>query len=148
MRRPGPHVWSVRLACLPLSRPSPLPVPEPSFTVPEQGVLAYRKPPGRPLLDLPQRQRSAHASSIAATLGELLTALHDTPAEHMAALVGIDDQRLAEWRDKAAQTQVTVAEEVPVAHRRPVEARSWTLHRRPRGGCRCSPTTILGSSMS
>jgi aminoglycoside phosphotransferase (APT) family kinase protein len=101
---------------------SPLPVPEPSFTVPEQGVLAYRKLPGLPLLDLPQPQRSAHASSIAATLGELLTALHATPAEHMAALAGIDDQRLVEWRDEAAQTYVTVAGEVPVAHRRPVEA--------------------------
>jgi hypothetical protein len=32
---------------------SPLPVPVPSFTVAEQGCLAYRKLPGVPLLDLP-----------------------------------------------------------------------------------------------
>jgi aminoglycoside phosphotransferase (APT) family kinase protein len=38
---------------------SPLPVPEPSFTVPEQGCLAYRKLPGVPLLDLPRPQRSS-----------------------------------------------------------------------------------------
>jgi aminoglycoside phosphotransferase (APT) family kinase protein len=81
---------------------SPLPVPEPSFRVPEQGVLAYRKLPGLPLLDLPQRQRSAHASAVAATLGELLTALHTAPVEDMTALVDIDDQRLVEWRDEAA----------------------------------------------
>jgi hypothetical protein len=38
---------------------SPLPVPEPGFTVPEQGVLAYGKLPGLPLLDLPRPRRSA-----------------------------------------------------------------------------------------
>lgn len=101
---------------------SPLPVPEPVFTVPEQGVLAYRKLPGRPLLDLPQPQRSAHGGSIAATLGELLTALHAAPVEQLAALVGVDDQPLAQWRDEAAETYATVAGEVPVAHRRAVEA--------------------------
>jgi aminoglycoside phosphotransferase (APT) family kinase protein len=101
---------------------SPLPVPEPVFTVPEQGVLAYRKLPGRPLLDLPQPQRSAHGGSIAATLGELLTALHAAPVEQLAALVGVDDQPLAQWRDEAAETYASVAGEVTVAHRRPVEA--------------------------
>jgi aminoglycoside phosphotransferase (APT) family kinase protein len=101
---------------------SPLPVPEPSFTVAEQGCLAYRKLPGLPLLDLPQGQRSAHASSIAATLGELLTALHAAPVERMAALVGIDDQPLAAWRREAAETYGAVAGEVPALHRRAVEA--------------------------
>jgi aminoglycoside phosphotransferase (APT) family kinase protein len=36
---------------------SPLPVPEPNFTVTEQGCLAYFKLPGVPLIDLPQPQR-------------------------------------------------------------------------------------------
>jgi aminoglycoside phosphotransferase (APT) family kinase protein len=58
---------------------SPLPVPEPTFTVPEQGCLAYRKLPGVPLLDLPRPQRSSHGASVAATLGRLLTALHGAP---------------------------------------------------------------------
>jgi aminoglycoside phosphotransferase (APT) family kinase protein len=101
---------------------SPLPVPEPVFTVPEQGVLAYRKLPGRPLLDLPQSQRSAHVSSVAATLGELLTALHAAPVEQLAALMGVDAQPLAQWRDEAAGTYATVTGEVPAAHRRAVEA--------------------------
>jgi aminoglycoside phosphotransferase (APT) family kinase protein len=101
---------------------SPLPVPEPVFTAAEQGCLAYRKLPGVPLLDLPRPQRSAHAGPVAATLGELLTALHAAPVEQLAALVGVDDQPLAQWRDEAAQTYATVAGEVPVAHRRPVEA--------------------------
>jgi aminoglycoside phosphotransferase (APT) family kinase protein len=101
---------------------SPLPVPEPSFMVPEQGCLAYRRLPGLPLLDQPQLRRSAHASSIVATLGELLTALHAAPTEHLAALVGIDDQPLAEWQSEAAETYATVAREVPVGCRRLVEA--------------------------
>jgi hypothetical protein len=39
---------------------SPLPVPEPGFIVPELGVLAYRKLPGVPLLDLARRGWSVH----------------------------------------------------------------------------------------
>ena len=51
---------------------SPLPVPEPRFIAPEQGCLAYRKVPGRSLLELPGRW--AHGTSIAATLGGFLAA--------------------------------------------------------------------------
>jgi aminoglycoside phosphotransferase (APT) family kinase protein len=101
---------------------SPLPVPDPSFTVAEQGCLAYRKLPGVPLLDLPQRQRGAYGGSVAAPLGELLTALHAAPVERMAALVSIDDQPLVAWRREAAETCAAVAGEVPVARRRLVEA--------------------------
>lgn len=101
---------------------SPLPVPEPSFTAAEQGCLAYRKLPGLPLLDLPAPQRSTHGGSVAATLGELLTALHAAPTEHMAALVDIDDQPLAQWQREAAETYAAVAREVPLVHRRVVEA--------------------------
>src|SRR5689334_10232623 len=35
-----------------------LPIPEPAFTIPEQGCLAYLKLPGTPLLDLPRRRPS------------------------------------------------------------------------------------------
>jgi aminoglycoside phosphotransferase (APT) family kinase protein len=101
---------------------SPLPVPEPAFTVPEQGCLAYRKLPGRPLLDLPQPWRSAPASSVGATLGELLTALHAAPVEHLAVLADVDDQPLAEWRGEAAETYATMTGRVPAAHRGAVEA--------------------------
>jgi aminoglycoside phosphotransferase (APT) family kinase protein len=101
---------------------APLPVPAPSFTVPEQGCLAYPKLPGVPLLDLPRLQRSARGGPIAATLGELLTALHAAPVEQLAALVGVDDRPLAGWRSEATETYLTVAGAVPDPHRRPVEA--------------------------
>ncbi|MET9890662.1 phosphotransferase [Streptomyces sp. NPDC006465] len=101
---------------------SPLPVPEPKFTVAEQGCLAYNKLPGAPLLDMPRHQRSAHGTSIAATLGKLLSALHAVPIDRLADLVDADHQPPAEWRHGAAETYVTVAGQVPEAHRRPVEA--------------------------
>ncbi|MFG2478333.1 phosphotransferase family protein [Streptomyces fagopyri] len=101
---------------------SPLPVPEPAFTVAEQGCLAYRKLPGVPLLDMPRHRRSAHGTSIAATLGELLTALHAVPIDRLADLVDADHQPPAEWRREATENYVTVAGQVPAAHRRPVEA--------------------------
>jgi aminoglycoside phosphotransferase (APT) family kinase protein len=101
---------------------SPLPVPEPSFTVAEQGCLAYFKLPGLPLIDLPLPQRLSHGRSIAATLGELLTALHGVPAGRMADLVDTDDQPKARWLREAAQAYATVAERVPAAHRPAVEA--------------------------
>ncbi|MFD1274681.1 phosphotransferase family protein [Streptomyces kaempferi] len=101
---------------------SPLPVPEPAFTVAEQGCLAYHKLPGAPLLDMSPHQRSAHGTSIAATLGELLTALHAVPVDRLGDLVDVDHQPLAEWRHEATRNYVTVAGQVPAAHRRPVEA--------------------------
>ncbi|CAA9562166.1 MAG: putative phosphotransferase [uncultured Thermomicrobiales bacterium] len=101
---------------------APLPVPEPRFVIPEQGCLAYAKVPGVPLLDMPQRGRLAHGASIAATLGDVLAALHAVPVGRMVNLVDTDDQPLAEWRREAAETYPSVAAHVPVAHRRPVEA--------------------------
>ncbi|MGC4983526.1 phosphotransferase family protein [Streptomyces sp. DT193] len=101
---------------------SPLPVPEPTFTVAEQGCLAYRKLPGVPLLDMPRHRRSAHGTPIAATLGELLTALHAVPIDRPADPVDADHQPPAEWRHEAAENYATVAGQVPAAHRRSVEA--------------------------
>lgn len=101
---------------------SPLPVPEPAFLVAELGCLAYFKLPGAPLLDMPRHQRSAHDTSIAATLGELLTALHAVPIDRMADLVETDDQPPAEWLSEATENYVSVAGQVPAAYRRPVEA--------------------------
>jgi len=101
---------------------SPLPVPEPTVIAAEHGWLAYFKLPGIPLLDLPRQRRSDHDTSIAATLGGLLTALHAVPVDRMTDLVDIDDHPLAEWRREAAETYRAVAAHVPPVHRRPVEA--------------------------
>ncbi|MGY4907134.1 phosphotransferase family protein [Streptomyces sp. 900116325] len=99
---------------------SPLPVPQPAFTVAEQGCLAYFKLPGVPLVDMPRHQRSAHGTSIGATLGELLTALHAVAIDRMA--VETDHQPMAGWRHEATENYVTVAGQVPAAQRRSVEA--------------------------
>ncbi|MFF4703961.1 phosphotransferase family protein [Streptomyces sp. NPDC001288] len=101
---------------------SPLPVPEPVFTVAEQGCLAYRKLPGVPLLELPRHGRAAHAASIGAGLGGFLAALHAVPAGRLAGLVDADHQPTAEWRRQAAADHGTVAGRIPAEHRRPVEA--------------------------
>jgi aminoglycoside phosphotransferase (APT) family kinase protein len=106
---------------------SPLPVPEPVFMDAERGYLAYLKLPGVPLLDMPRHQRLAHGTSIAATLGELLTAMHAVPVDRMTDLVDSDlmdtgNPPLAEFRRAAAETYETVAGQVPTGHRRPVEA--------------------------
>ncbi|GAA5017536.1 phosphotransferase family protein [Streptomyces siamensis] len=99
-----------------------LPVPEPTFTFAEQGCLAYFKLPGTPLLDMPRHQRLAHGTSIAAVLGELLTALHAVPVDRMAGLAQTDDQPLTEWRREATEYYATVAGQVPKAHREGIEA--------------------------
>jgi aminoglycoside phosphotransferase (APT) family kinase protein len=77
---------------------SPLPVPEPVFAAAEHGCLAYVGLPGVPLLDLPRHQWSERAASIAATLGDLLAALHAAPVDRWADLVDTEDHPLAEWR--------------------------------------------------
>jgi aminoglycoside phosphotransferase (APT) family kinase protein len=101
---------------------SPLPVPEPTFAVPERGWLAYVRLPGVPLLNVPHRQRSAHGASIAATLGEFLAAMHAVAVDRMTDLADTDSQPLAEWRREATQTYATIAGRVPQVHRGPVEA--------------------------
>jgi aminoglycoside phosphotransferase (APT) family kinase protein len=101
---------------------SPVPVPTPRFTVPERGCLAYDKVPGRPLVEVPRPERSAQGTSIAARLGDLLSALHAVPVDRFAGLVDTDDQPPAEWRDEAAETYEAVAGVVPAAHHPAVAA--------------------------
>lgn len=101
---------------------SPVPVPQPTFTVPEQGCLAYFKLPGTPLLDMPPLERAEYGTSITATLGGLLAALHAVPVHRVADLVDADDQPLDDWRREAAEIYTTVARQVPAAHRSQIEA--------------------------
>jgi aminoglycoside phosphotransferase (APT) family kinase protein len=122
-REPGPGRSDREAALLAaVAEVSPLPVPEPVFTAVEQGCLAYVKLPGVPLLEVPRHRRSEHATSIAATLGELLAALHAAPVDRWTELVDTDDHPLAEWRDEAAQAHLTVAGQIPAVHRRAVQA--------------------------
>ncbi|MGW3153287.1 phosphotransferase family protein [Streptomyces sp. NPDC001089] len=101
---------------------SPLPVPEPLFTVEERGCLAYRKLPGVPLLDMPRHRRADHVTSIAATLGAFLAVLHAVPVDRAAGLVDTDHPSPTEWLRQAAETHATVAGRIPASHRRPVES--------------------------
>jgi aminoglycoside phosphotransferase (APT) family kinase protein len=101
---------------------SPVPVPEPSFTVAEQGCLAYFKLPGLPLIDADPLRRSAEFGSVAVALGEFLGALHAVPVGEMADLVETDDEPMAVWVEESAQIYATIVEAVPPAHRPAVEA--------------------------
>jgi aminoglycoside phosphotransferase (APT) family kinase protein len=74
-----------------------------------------------PLLELPRPEREEHVTSIAATLGELLSALHADPVDRWTDLVDTYHQPLAEWRREAAETFRTVAGQIPAAHRRAIE---------------------------
>jgi aminoglycoside phosphotransferase (APT) family kinase protein len=98
---------------------SPVPVPEVVFA--DARCLAYWRLPGVPLLDVPGAQRASRAGAIAATLGDLLAALHSAPVERMAELVETDDTPAEHWRRDAARAYAAVATEVPAIHRRPIE---------------------------
>lgn len=101
---------------------SPVPVPEPGFTVAEQGCLAYFKLPGLPLIDADPGQRSARVGPVAVALGEFLGALHAVPASEMAGLVESDDEPMAVWAEESAQIYAAIVEAVPPPHRPAVEA--------------------------
>ncbi|NDU74210.1 phosphotransferase [Actinomadura sp. DSM 109109] len=101
---------------------SPLPVPEPSFTVAEQGCLAYFALPGVPLIDAAPFPEPDHVGSVAGALGEFLGALHAVPASDMAALVETDDEPMDVWVEESAQIYAAIAETVPPSHRPAVEA--------------------------
>lgn len=112
---------------------SPLPVPRPLFTDPQRGCWAYAKIPGVPLLDLPLPQRLARIPAAAAVLGEFLAALHATPIQQMAQLVGPDETPLPEWRDEATGNYAIVVREIPAARRGAVEAFLGTAPPHPGG---------------
>jgi aminoglycoside phosphotransferase (APT) family kinase protein len=99
-----------------------VPVPRPRFMVVEQGCLAYDMIPGVPLLDVPLGQRLAHAASIGATLGRVLSAIHAMPAERVSDLIETDDQPPEGWRRDAAETYRQVVAQVPQRYRPAVEA--------------------------
>ncbi|MEU4831606.1 phosphotransferase [Streptosporangium sp. NPDC023615] len=101
---------------------SPLPVPEPRFTDPERGCLAYPTLAGVPLLGLPGSRRAAYAGAVGTVLGGLLGALHAVPAERVDGLVEEDGTAPSEWLDEAAELYPALAGELPAACHEAVRA--------------------------
>ncbi|MGH8774029.1 MAG: phosphotransferase family protein [Jiangellaceae bacterium] len=97
---------------------SSLPVPELVFADVDAGVLAYRKLPGRPLLERPV----AEPVRLAAPLGEFAGGLHRAPVEVMSRLVPRDAEPMTAWRADADLEFRQVAEHLPRPARRLVEA--------------------------
>ncbi|MFE3054387.1 phosphotransferase family protein [Nocardia sp. NPDC059239] len=100
---------------------SPVPVPDPIFVAPERGCLAYRKLAGRPMIDLPSGIRATHTDSVAAVMGEVLSALHATTHGRIGDLVEIDVQPMQLWLTEAADNYAAVATALPSIHRRAAE---------------------------
>ncbi|GLW12441.1 hypothetical protein Misp01_75690 [Microtetraspora sp. NBRC 13810] len=101
---------------------STAPVPEPVFTVADQGCLAYYKLPGVLLLHMPLSRRAVRGEPVAAALGGLLTGLHAAPVDRVADLVATEVQPTALWLSEAAEVYPAVAAEVPVVYRTSMEA--------------------------
>lgn len=78
---------------------APIAVPAPVLA--EDGVLAYPRLPGVPLLGVPAATRAALAAVVGDALGALLHALWSMPAARAAQLVAVDATPLAVWRDEA-----------------------------------------------
>lgn len=100
---------------------SPVPVPRPTFVAAQAGWLAYPKLPGIPLIQLPATERARHAPRIAATLADLLGALHAVPVSRMAGLAELDLVPAEEWWRETAQIYAGIVAAVTPGHRRAVE---------------------------
>jgi aminoglycoside phosphotransferase (APT) family kinase protein len=100
-----------------VARISTLPVPEPAFADPEAGFIAYRRLPGRPLMDHPV----AEPARLAPALGRFLGRLHQTPLEEMERLVGRDAYPLASWLRDAEEDYRGISGRLPAKARRLIE---------------------------
>jgi aminoglycoside phosphotransferase (APT) family kinase protein len=105
-----------------VARIATLPVPRASFAVPERCCYGYARLDGVPVLSLAPRLRARHASAVAASLGELLAALHATPVAEVAELAPTDLRPATEWLREAADQYAGVAGHVPAAHDRAIRA--------------------------
>jgi aminoglycoside phosphotransferase (APT) family kinase protein len=100
-----------------VARISTLPVPEPVFSDPEAGVVAYRRLPGRPLMDLP----GADPARLAPALGRFLGRLHRTPLEEVEHLVERDARPPAAWLGDVEKDYRAVFRLLPERARRRIE---------------------------
>ena len=97
---------------------STVPVPVPVFVDVEAGILAYFKLSGLPLMEQPV----AEPARLASALGEFVGCLHRASVQEMEGLVGGDIEPLAAWRQGAERDYREIAEQLPAAARRAVEA--------------------------
>ena len=100
-----------------VARISTLPVPEPVFSDPEAGVIAYRRLPGLPLIDHPV----AEPARLAPALGRFLSRLHQTPPEEVEHLVERDAYPLAAWLRDAEEDYREVSGRLSASARRRIE---------------------------
>jgi len=102
-----------------VGRVSTLPIPRPLFAA--DGVLAYRKLIGTPLLDLPTDRRRRHAVRIGGVLGGFLAEIQSIAVDLVTDLVPADNDPLAEWMADARQSFAEAGHHLPARHRPQVE---------------------------
>jgi aminoglycoside phosphotransferase (APT) family kinase protein len=100
-----------------VARISTLPVPEPAVADLEAGFIAYRRLPGRPLMDHP----AAEPARLAPALGRFLDRLHQTPPEEVERLVVRDAYPLASWLRDAEEDYRGISGRLPAKARRLIE---------------------------
>jgi aminoglycoside phosphotransferase (APT) family kinase protein len=100
-----------------VARISTLPVPEPVFADPEEGVVAYRRLPGVSLMDRPV----AEPARLAPALGRFLGRLHQAPPEEVERLVERDTYPLGAWLRDAGRDYREVSGRLPDSARRRIE---------------------------
>lgn len=97
---------------------STLPVPEPVFVDPEAGAIAYRKLPGRPLIDHPV----AAPELLAPDLGGFLSRLHEASSEKLQGLVECDRYPMTAWLEDAVGDYQRISTCLPVEARQQIES--------------------------
>jgi len=100
-----------------VARLSTLPVPEPVFADATEGVIAYSKLSGHPLIERPV----AEPARLAPALGEFMGGLHLAPLEKMEKLVERNSYPLTAWLEDAGRDYGEIAEHIPAASRRVIE---------------------------
>jgi aminoglycoside phosphotransferase (APT) family kinase protein len=100
-----------------VARISTLPIPEPAFADPEAGFIAYRRLPGRPLMDHPV----AEPALLAPELGRFLGDLHGPSLEKLEGLVERDLYPMAAWLEDAGEDYRDCAKRLPAGARRQIE---------------------------
>jgi aminoglycoside phosphotransferase (APT) family kinase protein len=100
-----------------VARLSTLPVPEPVFADAREGVIAYSRLPGHPLMERPV----AEPARLAPALGEFMGGLHLAPLEKMETLVERDFYPLTAWLEDAGRDYGEIVEHIPAASRRLIE---------------------------